>query len=188
MGVEVELKAFVDDPTSLRSRLDKIGAFRRRYRKDDYYFGSLAGSSKSLFRLRRDDGRWIVTFKKKNLFDGIEHNQETEFFVSDGDAFRRLAEELGYSVVVEKHKTGASWYVDGVVVEVSDVNDLGTYVEVEIVLPDGSGDDRIADARTRLIQVLEMLDIHRDKIESRPYTQMIYENLSSEPTTASPTV
>lgn len=179
MGIEVELKAHIDDPIAIRRRLDALGSFRRRYRKEDYYFGVLPSEGRSLFRLRNDDGQWVCTFKKKTLIDGIEHNHETEFSVSDGKAFRRLSEELGYSVIVEKRKTGASWHVDGVTVEVSEVNDLGTFIELELVLPDESTEEQLREARRRLVAVLERLDISIHKIETRPYTKMIYENLSA---------
>lgn len=186
MGIEVELKAYIADPDTVRRRLDDLGSFRRRYRKEDWYFGVLPSEGRSLFRLRHDGGNWVCTFKKKTLIDGIEHNQETEFSVSDGIAFRRLSEELGYSVIVEKRKVGASWHVDGVVVEVSEVNDLGTFVELELVLPDDSTEEQQREARNRLVAVLERLEIPRNQIETRPYTKMIYENLSAiQPSTGS---
>ena len=179
MGVEVEIKAHVDDYEALTARLREFGTFQRQYVKEDYYFSRSPTPKGARFRLRRDDEAWICTAKQKKLVDGVEQNVEREFAVSDGAAFRHFAEDLGFSVVVEKRKHGSSWLVGGVVVEVSSVNDLGQFVELELVLPDDSSEDDLASARQRLHALLEQIGITRDRIETRPYTQMIYENVSS---------
>ncbi|MDA3947651.1 MAG: class IV adenylate cyclase [Spirochaeta sp.] len=184
MGVEVEIKAHVDDYPALTARLREIGTFGREYVKEDYYFSRSPTPKGARFRLRFDDGEWICTAKQKTLVDGVEQNVEREFSVSDGGAFRRFAEDLGFSVVVEKRKHGSSWLVDDVVVEVSSVNEIGRFVELELVLPDDSSETDLVSARTRLHTLLERVGISRDRIETRPYTQMIYENVSSTGKTA----
>jgi len=179
MGVEVEIKAHVDDYSALTARLHEIGTFRREYIKEDYYFSRTPTPKESRFRLRDDGGEWICTAKQKALVDGVEQNVEREFSVSDGTAFRRFAEDLGFSVVVEKRKHGASWLVDNINVEVSSVNDIGRFVEFELVLPDDCSETDLASARARLFSLLDQVGISRERIETRPYTQMIYENVST---------
>jgi len=187
MGVEVEIKAHVDSPERVIARLEEIGTFRRRYLKEDRYFGRSRDPKRSRFRLRRDGERWVCTYKQKDLVDRVEQNREVEFDVSDGGAFTTLAEELGFFVAVEKRKEGSEWLVDGVLVEVSDVRTLGHFVELELILPDGSDRDSLAAARQRLYALLDRIGIPSDRIETRPYTQMIYENstLTEQTTRAS---
>ena len=95
MAVEVELKAWVDDPERIRDRLLTVGTPHRRYLKEDEYFGYGETPERARYRLRRDGDAWICTFKEKRIHDGIEENRETEFTVSDGDAFRHMLESLG---------------------------------------------------------------------------------------------
>jgi adenylate cyclase, class 2 len=184
MGVEIELKVRVTDPEGLARQLDTIGSFQRRYRKEDRYFGHAADPVHTLFRLRRDDRRWICTLKKKQIIDRTEHNEETEFEVSDGDAFRRFAEALGLEVVVEKKKTGKLWIVDGINAELSTVNDIGDFLELEFMLPDDSSVEAVRNARESLFHLLQRLGISRSALESRSYTQIIHENISASPQTA----
>ncbi|MFP4153622.1 MAG: class IV adenylate cyclase [Alkalispirochaeta sp.] len=176
MGVEVEIKAHVDAPEGVIARLEEIGSFRRRYIKEDRYFGRSRDPKRSRFRLRRDGERWVCTYKQKTLVDRVEQNREVEFDVSDGDAFTSLAEELGFFVAVEKRKEGSEWTVDGIIVEVSNVFSLGHFVELELILQDESDPEELAAARRRLFALLERIGIPASRIETRPYTQMIYEN------------
>ncbi len=176
MGIEVELKARVDDPDGLSRELNRLGSFQRQYDKWDRYFGLPDNPERSLFRLRRDEGAFLCTFKKRKIKDSTEENEETEFEVSDDEAFCRFVRELGFDIVVEKRKVGTTWLVDGITVEVSDVNDLGRFLELELILPDGSDADAADTARKRLFSLLRRLGISESALEERPYTQMIYEN------------
>ena len=177
MGVEVELKAQVVDTETLRERLEHLGSFSRRYRKEDWYFGFGDDPESARYRLRRDGERWLCTFKQKKILDGIEENRETEFSVSDGEAFRLFLYSMGLTCLVTQLKEGESWLVDGVTVELSRVNELGYFVELEVVLGDTATGSDISAARSRLLALLDRLDISPEAIETRTYTEMIYEAL-----------
>ncbi len=177
MGVEVELKARIADTEALRERLAELGSFIRRYHKEDWYFGFGDDPEEARYRLRRDDERWLCTFKQKKILDGIEENRETEFSVSDGEAFRLFLYSLGLRCLVTKQKEGESWLVDGVTVELSRVNELGYFVELEVVLTDDATDSDISAARSRLVALLDRMDVSPAAIETRTYTEMIYEAL-----------
>lgn len=178
MGIEVELKAWVDDHRSLLEQLQRLGAPRRSYTKEDWYFGPSADLESARYRLRRDGDAWIATFKDKRIYDGIEENTETEFTVSDGAAYRRLLHSLGLKAVIAKRKEGHSYIVDGVLVEVSRVEHLGWFVELELILPEEASREEIGGARDRLMELLRQLSISPSKIEPRSYNQMIHAQLS----------
>ncbi|MCG8478701.1 MAG: class IV adenylate cyclase, partial [Spirochaetales bacterium] len=146
-------------------------------RKEDWYFGFGDDPEGARYRLRRDGERWLCTFKQKKILDGIEENRETEFLVSDGEAFRLFLYSLGLTCLITKRKEGESWLVDGVTVELSRVNELGCFVELEVVLSDDAADSDIAAARGRLTALLGRLNVSPASIETRTYTEMIYETL-----------
>jgi adenylate cyclase class 2 len=175
MVVEIEIKAHVDDPEELSRVLDDIGSFRRHYHKKDRYFGFSRDSVNPLFRLRHDGSRWLCTSKERKMVGQSEQNEETEFEVSDGEAFQRFIRGLGLHVVVEKEKIGSSWDVAGVRAELSTVNDLGHFLELELVLPDECTDEETDHARERLLSLLDRLEIPKETVESRPYLQIIHE-------------
>jgi len=178
MAVEVELKAWVDNPDTLRERLRQLGTPHRSYIKEDRYFGVGTAPEDARYRLRFDDNRWTCTFKKKEIRDGIEENRETEFDVSDGDAFEAFLASLGLRCIVTKRKEGESFWVDSVLAELSYVDHVGWFVELEIMLTDESRPPAVADARTVLQELLQRLGLSPESIESRSYNQMIYEATS----------
>ncbi len=178
MAVEVELKAWVQTPDHLRDRLRQLGTPHRTYVKEDRYFGVGSVPEDARYRLRFDDNRWTCTFKQKEIREGIEENRETEFDVSDGDAFEAFLASLGLRCIVTKRKEGESFWVDSVLAELSHVNHVGWFVELEIMLEDESGPSAIADARTSLQELLQRLGLTAESVESRSYNQMIYEATS----------
>ncbi|HKK47779.1 MAG TPA: hypothetical protein VJ932_01695, partial [Alkalispirochaeta sp.] len=62
--------------------------------------------------------------------------------------------------------------------ELSYVDHVGWFVELEIMLTDESRPPAVADARTVLQELLQRLGLSPESIESRSYNQMIYEATS----------
>lgn len=182
MAIEIELKAWVDDAEAVRKRLCAIGAYEGRYDKDDEYWRSRSGTALgSGVRIRRlktagEDGEErtaaVITFKKKEVRDGIEVNDEREFEVSDAEAFAELLSRLGLAPWIRKRKIGESWSIDGITAELSEIVGLGKFVELEI-LSDTDAAEVVASARKRLSDALSTLGVGEDRVEARYYTEMI---------------
>ncbi|MDR2435076.1 MAG: CYTH domain-containing protein [Treponema sp.] len=190
MAVEIELKARLDDPEPVKQRLFSLGTYCRSYEKSDTYWAAGGNIPSSEVRVRREidtetDGRvrekTLVTYKIKEIRDGIEINDEREFLVAGagpdgagGDVFEGLLNRLGLRPFIRKEKKGRSWTVGAppVLAELSLVKDLGWFLELEILAEEK--DERIiAESRKRLLSLLETLDIPPEWVESRPYTEML---------------
>lgn len=178
-GLEVEIKALVGNRPEFSACLEALATFVRSYNKEDWYYGVREELPETRFRLRRDADTHVCTHKQKTVRDGIEQSVETEFSVSDGDAFDRFARHLGFECLFVKRKTGERWIIEDLTLEVSDVNDLGTFVEIELILPTDASDGEIERSRDRVRTMLQRLAIPQSAIEERTYTQMIHEKLSS---------
>lgn len=184
MAIEIELKAWADDPAAVRARLSEAGDFLGSYEKDDEYWKDAAvpggrelGSGVRIRRLSAPGGagpasRAVATFKRKEVRDGIEVNDEREFEVSDAEAFAELLSRLGLSPWIRKRKVGAAWNLDGITAELSELAGLGTFVELEI-LSDTDESETVARARERLLRALAALGVPEDRIEGRYYTEML---------------
>jgi adenylate cyclase class 2 len=110
--------------------------------------------------------------------DGIEVNNERELAVSDGKIFEEILAQMGLAPFIKKEKRGTAWeYADAdggprILAELSDVAQLGWFLELEI--QSDSRDERdIQKNRQCLLALLEKLGIPADKIEARPYTEML---------------
>ena len=193
MAVEVELKARLDDFKPVKERLSTIGSYHRMYQKADSYWIRPQTAGPTL-RVRQERGEnadgtayesVMVTFKAKEIINGIEVNDEREFSVSDIALFEDLLYCLGMNKVKCKEKNGWAWIVAAdaaaqgesakqpfVLAEISLVTGLGWFLELEILL-DEARREEIAESRERLLALLARLEVSEDTIESRPYTVML---------------
>jgi adenylate cyclase class 2 len=188
MAVEIELKVRLDDPGPVTERLDSLGARIRSYEKSDVYWHAAANGMARLppagLRVRREnaldaEGRGsatvLVTYKTKETRDGIEINDEREFAVTGAEVFEDLLARLGLCPGIRKEKRGRAWDLGGrppVLAELAMVGGLGWFLELEILAE--SRDERsLAESRNRLLSLLAALDIPPERIESRPYTEML---------------
>lgn len=179
MAIEIEIKAWVDDAETVKNRLAAAGEHRGSYRKDDEYWKGRPGSPDALgsgVRLRRtaDGPEAVVNFKRKEVRDGMEINDEREFGVSDAAAFAELLTRLGLQPWMRKRKIGEAWDIAGITAELSLVEGLGTFIELEILAEEDSA-ETVDEARSRLLAALDGLGVPRRRIEPRYYTEMLRE-------------
>jgi adenylate cyclase class 2 len=187
MATEIELKARTADPRALMERIDSFAEPLGSYIKEDAYWRPAAiphgAGPKSLnslgsgVRIRKDawndaEARWMVNFKRKEVRDGIEVNDEREFAVSDIGAFEELLERLGLRMWMRKRKSGRAWRFADMTIEVSEIAGLGWFAELEILAAD-DGESTVAAARKLLLDMLDRLDIPKKSIEERYYTEML---------------
>jgi adenylate cyclase class 2 len=179
VATEVELKARVDDPERVRSFLNEHAEFRKSYTKEDTYFcrSSEGVEGRTRFRLRREGGAAVVTYKERSREGGTEMNREYEFTVSDPQTFIYFAEAMGYIPCIDKRKEGELFSWEGTNVELSHVAGLGWFVEIEHMVEfgeEGENDEAaIAKANEKIRGILSQIGIARDRIEERYYIEML---------------
>lgn len=177
MSYEIEVKAWAADPASLEKELEARGTFLRRYEKKDIYFEGQAtyGDQPITVRIREDGDESVCTFKERQTVDGIEHNREWEFSIGDPVAMETLLNRLGLPEFVRKRKSGVAYRLDDLLVELSEVEGLGHFVEIEILV-DSSADEATQNrSKERVRAALESLGISESAIESKPYTKLLLE-------------
>jgi adenylate cyclase class 2 len=192
MAVEIELKAHIEDPEALKAALslpapgNPGGCLPISFEKDDRYWisGSIPKSGVRIRResIRRPDGgaeeNVLVTYKSKEVREGIEINDEREFTVSDGDTFGELLKRLGLEPGVRKHKQGWAFTYGNIYAELCEVSgntrSLGWFLELEI-LAEEAGTETVAAARKELLGLLGRLKVAEECIEERYYAEMLGE-------------
>jgi adenylate cyclase, class 2 len=135
--VETEIKLRVEGPEAARRALASLGADRSRARhfEDNTLYdeaGSSLYASGRALRLRRADGRAIVTYKgpKEERADGVKSRPEIELEVADAEAFDAILSALGYRKVFryQKYREAYRWRDAEIVV---DETPIGTFLEIE---------------------------------------------------------
>ncbi len=141
--------------------------------------GAAAALPRRDFRLRREAGSSVVTFKDKRVEDGIEVNAEVEFGVDDPESFESLALRLGCSRWYEKRKRGRRYEVPSpaaaggaATIELVEVEGLGGFVEIEILVEEGDP-GAAADARSELRRLLAAAGVPEADIEGRFYSELL---------------
>ena len=202
MATEIELKARITNPKTLMERIDAFAQALGSYVKEDAYWrpgavppsagsagseprgadprGTGSPSPEALgsgVRIRReawdsDDPQWVVNFKRKEVRDGLEVNDEREFAVSDIGAFEELLERFGLQMWIRKRKSGRAWNFKDMTIEVSEVAGLGWFAELEIIAENNS-EATVDAARKKLLDMLVRLEIPKESIEDRYYTEML---------------
>ena len=189
MATEIELKVIVFNPDELRLKLSSLATLTGYYEKSDIYFtvpgGTETPETRSYgVRIRSEKIKKVngtaeetayVTYKYKEVCDGIEINDEHELTVSSVSAFEAFLYYLGCAVKLKKRKTGAAYKNREMTIELSEVETLGWYLELEILLPEKDSPEA-EEAKKKLLDFLDLLEIPRDRIESRTYSELLLQN------------
>jgi adenylate cyclase class 2 len=190
MAIEIELKAWVDNTQDIKSKLSEAAVYRGSFEKNDvYYFpdSQFTASEDYGVRIRNEaftdssgitKEATIVTYKIKELRGKIEVNEENEFDVSSGTAFEKFLKHQGFREKVRKHKKGDSYDYNGMTIELTEVEGLGWFIELEILIIERDN-EKIEKERDRLLVFLDKLGIPQESIEGRSYTSMLIGRVGS---------
>lgn len=133
---EVEVKIPCPDLAAVRGRLEADGGRLvrgRHFESNDLYddeAGKLAASGRTL-RLRRADGRAILTYKGPARFQGgVKIREERETDVVDPGETEAILAGLGLTRRFRYEKRREEWSFEGCVIAL-DETPIGTFVEVE---------------------------------------------------------
>jgi adenylate cyclase, class 2 len=203
LAIEIELKTHVNDSEALRLLLLEKAQYLCSFLKEDTYYFPVGNSDipKSGVRLRTENKSFTdgtekkavyVTYKTKEIRDSIEINNEKEFEVRSSqnctvrvfiDFLKMMGLKPGYS----KQKKGWAFSKEGINAELLEVEKLGWFLEMEIVVNDNdieafkNNDATIDEKRKLLMDFLSELGIEKDAIESRYYSEMLKEAAGTAP-------
>lgn len=171
MHIEVELKARVEQPESIKSTLQqRFGPPRRIHRQDQYY--KKDGDPFDAIRLRQEDQRCIVSYKDKKQHRGIEQNSEIEFDVTDSVSFGRFLAMLGFFPSYRKEKIVLAFPCrsDRPLYELVEIPNIGWFIEIEMLVEEQGN---IEEARDSVLRALSSLGLSEKDIEHRTYKEML---------------
>ena len=183
MATEIELKARIENHEALKNLLMEKAKYLAAFEKADcyYFLPELSDYFPSGVRVRREkrtfpDGTEksasCVTYKKKEVKDGIEVNDEREFEVRPVEGFEGFLGRLGFKPGTAKKKRGWAFGRDGITAELVEVEGLGWFIELEII-SEKIPETAFAGEKNRLLAFLDNLGVSREAIESQFYSQML---------------
>ena len=174
MTFEVELKARLSQPELIEAQAAQLGVFEAESFKEDVYFRRREDTSilpEDRYRLRRESGRAVVTFKQLVDAGGVEVNEEIEFGVDDAHAFFQFADRFGFEPFVVKRKKSRVYRIGRARVELNEVEHLGYFMEIEILCDDAAF---VPVARTEIARLFTRLGLTDADLEPRRYIELLH--------------
>jgi len=183
--LEVETKVRVQNPSSLRKKIQRIAKFEKKETRGDDYFAirrrrfGINCYPKKAFRVREKPDKYEINFKKwlKKLWDkDIVVKQEFEFSLKnkeDVDELLALFRDLGFVEWIKKRKTSESYTHKKdkrIVIEINHVKHLGYFMEIEYLCQP----HEMEIAKKKIRQTLEQLEINPKDIDNTGYTKMLW--------------
>ncbi len=168
--MEVEVKFRVDFE-EMRKRIEGVGAsFLREEVQEDVYFSV---PLPELLRVRRISnlGRAFLTYKLIADPGRNEEFDELEVEVSDFDTTVEILKRLGYEEDVVVRKRRLVYRIGDVTFELSEVEGLGGFLDIEIISDDVEG------AKRKIWEVAEKLGLTEKDVEPRLYQELIREKM-----------
>ena len=188
MHYEVEMKFPVDDMAAVEARLAELGAAIAEAKIEvDLYFNHPArdfAQTDEALRLRRVGGVTRITYKGPKVDRTTKTRRELDLPLPEGeetfDAWSTMLDALGFTPVgeVRKHrrKSLVSWQGRTVEVSLDQLDRLGAFVELELVVPEAEFDA----AKTCIALLAARLGLSES--ERRSYLELLQTRLPTATT------
>ncbi len=167
--LEIEIKAYCQDISDVKKKLVELNAvFIKTEKESDQYYNHPAKDfavTDEALRLRNVSDSTILTYKGPKISKATKARIEKEVIVQDDNETGEILQLLGFrqSGIVVKNR---DYYQLGeIIICIDDVENLGTFVEIE-----KKGDD-LVNIEKELFALSEKLGLER--FERRSYLEML---------------
>ncbi len=179
---EVEIKAKIKDPSEVRNKLSALTYLGKRVERDVYFNYDCKGGccrdfsrTDEAIRLRRVNGRCVLTYKGPRLSVSTKVREEIELEVSDCEAVEKFLKKLCLKPVIVIEKTRESWKRGDITITLDYVKELGWFIEIEKIV---ASRDEVEKVTNELTSVLS--EIARDfEIVEETYLEMLLKKKGS---------
>ena len=177
---EIEVKARVKDKDDLLAKAKALGIyFSEATSQDDTTYEttmSYHDPGWNIFRIRKQSGKTILTMKYK-ASSRSRDNHERETVIGDAGEMADMLQRLGYARGVRIHKHRQIAKHNHLELCLDEVDDLGTFIEVEKLAADDADVDAVQES---LWQLLLKLGVDPGDRVHKGYDTLMHEFLKIE--------
>jgi adenylate cyclase class 2 len=143
--LEFELKVRISSLDPVRQQLTGHNArFCGRIHEHDIYYNAPHrdfGVTDEAIRVRYTNDQAVVTYKGAKIkTSGLKAREELNIAVDSGAVFEQMLDRLGFIRTAEVNKWRENYRLSGAAITLDEVEDLGTFVEIEILAEDANSD------------------------------------------------
>jgi len=173
--MEVEVRAKVKDPASLKRKLKRLGAkFGRDLAQKDWLFYSQEAirtkkqrPGNFLIRIRSQNSKYFLALKGLTNRKGVW--EEYEMAIDDPKQARKMVERMGLNLVLVFEKKRTPGKLGKIVFCLDQVKHLGSYLEMEII----TTKERGKAAQQKIKEIFQKLGIDKKDTVRLGYPQII---------------
>ena len=170
--MEVEIKSKVEDLSKVEKKLLGLGAhFLKEMKEEDEYFNhpcrDFAQTDEAL-RIRNDG---TLTYKGPKVDKDTKSREEINVEIGDRNSMRKLLISLGFLPVEKVNKKRKYYRLGEIIVTLDEVEDLGSFIEVECI-------GEYESCRKKVLQLADLLGLKEFIRES--YLEMLLEKSLKE--------
>ncbi len=170
--IEIEIKARADHDALKKTLKQEGAALEKIVEQTDIYFNAPDrdfGKTDEALRLRNEGGQIFLTYKGKKLDPLSKTRKEVEVEIADFDKMEDVLLSLGYRKTLQVRKVREIYHMEGMVLCLDRVDELGDFVELETL---AIGENDIPARRDSLISTMRRLGITGDLIRES-YLEML---------------
>jgi adenylate cyclase class 2 len=177
MATELEAKVKVEDLQIVRDRLKKTAATSKGSALETNMFfdaadGRLRKADRGLrIRIARNESgkeHCTVTMKGPLMPGDMKSREEIEYTISDAAAAEQVFTHLGFPRTISFQKRRESWELGGCKIELDELPNLGTFVEVE------------GESESEIQAVLRKLELQNLPMIKTGYVSMLWKYLEQK--------
>lgn len=173
-GLEIEVKVKLDNLHKTKALLSKMGvAWGKTKVLIDHYFRLKEkvredqGPGSYVLRVRKNKENFL-TMKLLTERRGVWEEYETK--IEDPETLEKILQKAGFATVCLFHKKRTSGKLGKFSLELDQIEELGDYLEVEIIGKDGEK------MQEEIKDFFKKLDLPEENIERRGYPEIVMES------------
>ena len=176
--IEVEIKVKIDNPDSIRSKLEKLGCihFDNQVQSDTYYNATdnvggrdFARTDEAL-RIRRISDISFITYKGPKIHKLSKSRKEIEIEIKDPTGAAEMLTALGFSQVMTVIKSRDIYRLDQYDISLDNVKGLGDFLEIETT---AELESEVPSKVDSIFGLLEELDIKQEDTITTSYLELL---------------
>ena len=165
MPVNIEIKAKCFDPAAIREILKDLGA---EYKGTDHQTDTYFKTDNGRLKLREGNIENNLIFYKRGDQAGPKRSDVLLYPANRNPNLKNILEEVfGIMVVVDKQRE--IYFIDNVKFHIDEVNDLGSFVEIEAI--GDKGEENQLDKQCR--HFMEVLNIKEEQLLCESYCDLL---------------
>jgi len=178
--LEIEVKIEVPNLSPIRTRMDELHVIPLILEERDIYYSPMDknfAKTDEALRVRYSNGSCSLTYKGPRMKGrSTKAREEVTVTLDSGENIEKILDSLGFLRVFEVKKRREFYQYQGAIVCIDEVEDLGSFIEIEM-----SSTDSCEDAEVVIEKIKETLGIKGEHIPLSYFELLLLKRSLAQP-------